>query len=266
MKLAAQSAPYGLALLLLGALPGCGGDAPAVGGGGAADMARIEGIVFYRERMLLPPGAEVEVQLQDVSRADAMATILASVLLTPSSGPPYKYAIDYDPGSIAARNRYALRATITHGDQLLFSSTDYIDPFSGNPVEIMVRRVPEPVQRDAPALEGTTWVLQTLAGEPAPPGAQGRPLDLAFSAQEQRAAGFSGCNRYTGGYAREGVAQTGSPLTFSPMAGTLMACADGGEVEHRYLQLLGSVTAFRLDGDTLSLLAGPEVVATFRSS
>jgi putative lipoprotein len=109
-------------------------------------------------------------------------------------------------------------------------------------------------------------VLQTLAGEPAPLGAQGRPLDLAFSAQEQRAAGFSGCNRYTGGYAREGVAQTGSPLTFSPMAGTLMACADGGEVEHRYLQLLGSVTAFRLDGDTLSLLAGPEVVATFRSS
>jgi hypothetical protein len=29
--------------------------------------------------------------------------------------------------------------------------------------------------------------------------------------------------------------------------------------------MLGAVTAFTLEGDTLSLLAGPEVVATFRA-
>jgi heat shock protein HslJ len=50
------------------------------------------------------------------------------------------------------------------------------------------------------------------------------------------------------------------------MAGTMMACPDGGELERNYLQVLGRVNAFRLEGDTLSLLAGPEVVATFRAS
>jgi heat shock protein HslJ len=49
------------------------------------------------------------------------------------------------------------------------------------------------------------------------------------------------------------------------MAGTMMACADGDDLEQRYMRMLSGVTAFRLEGETLSLLAGPEVVATFRS-
>ena len=43
----------------------------------------------------------------------------------------------------------------------------------------------------------------------------------------------------------------------------MMACADGGELERDYLKVLGAVTAFRLEGEVLSLLSGPEVVATF---
>ena len=64
----------------------------------------IEGQVFYRERMMLPPGAELEVQLQDISRADAMATVIASVHITPEGGPPYPFAIEYDPGRIDAHS------------------------------------------------------------------------------------------------------------------------------------------------------------------
>ena len=78
-------------------------------------------------------------------------------------------------------------------------------PFKGNPVEIVVQRVPEAVRREGPALEGTVWVLQTLAGEPAPAGAGGKAVDLQFYADDKRAAGFSGCNRYTGSYALEGL-------------------------------------------------------------
>jgi hypothetical protein len=37
-----------------------------------------------------------------------------------------------------ARMRYALRARITNIEQLQFTNTEYIDPFSGNPVEVMV--------------------------------------------------------------------------------------------------------------------------------
>jgi len=108
--------------------------------------ARIEGSVVYRERMMLPPEAQIEVQFQDISQADALASVLATVQIAPRGGPPYAFAIDYDPGRIDKRRRYALRASISVGENLMFTSTDYIDPFGGNPVEILVRRVAEPVK------------------------------------------------------------------------------------------------------------------------
>jgi putative lipoprotein len=127
-------------------LAACGEREPDMGDD-ATSVARIEGSVIYRERIMLPPGVEVEVQLQDISRADAGATVLSSVLLTPQGGPPYDFVIEYDPSTIDPRMRYALRATISSDERLLFTSTDYIDPFKGNPVEIMVQRVPEAVRQ-----------------------------------------------------------------------------------------------------------------------
>lgn len=151
MKLFFRCSGYLLALLTLVATTACGGNQDArvpVVTVAAGDMAKIEGSVFYRERMLLPPGVEVEVQLQDISKADAMATVLATVTMTPEGGPPYPFVIEYDPAGIDSRMRYALRASISASDRLMFASTDYIDPFKGNPVEVLVRRVPEPVQRE----------------------------------------------------------------------------------------------------------------------
>jgi putative lipoprotein len=136
----------GLALAILAlVLAACNSELAEVIVAGDA-KARIEGSVVYRERMMLPPEAQIEVQFQDISQADAMASVLATVQLAPRGGPPYAFAIDYDPGRIDKRRRYALRASISVGDSLMFTSTDYIDPFSGNPVEVLVRRVAEPVK------------------------------------------------------------------------------------------------------------------------
>ena len=148
MRLTALWPRLCLALLACTGLLACGGEEFVSGDGPTMNTARIEGTVFYRERMMLPPGVEVEVQLQDISRPDAMATVLATALLTPQGGPPYEFGIDYDPGAIVSGMTYALRATITNDDQLLFTSTEYINPFQGNPVEILVQRVPEPVRRE----------------------------------------------------------------------------------------------------------------------
>jgi len=263
--------PAGLVAILLMAagLVACGNDHTgqpgAAGDHEEGGMAGLEGTVSYRERMMLRPGAQVKVQLEDVSRADAPATVVASVTLTPEGAPPYPFTLEYDRGRIEPRGRYGLRATIRSGDRLLFTSTEYIDAFAGSPVEIMVQRVPERVDAGQPLLEGTRWVLQTLGGEPAGPGAGGNPVDIEFVAEGMRAAGFSGCNRYTGTYLREGSSQHGSPLQLGPMAATRKACPEGMELEQTYLSMLDTVDAFRLDGETLSLLAGPKVVATFRA-
>jgi len=257
----------GGACLLISALglSGCGGSDP--GSMGEADsMNQILGSVIYRERMMLPPGSELEIQLQDVSRADAPASVLASVMITPDGGPPYPFSIDYNPAQIDERMRYALRATIRLDNRLLFTNTDYIDAFAGNPVEILVRRVPESVVSTAgPDLFDTNWRLETLAGESAKPGAGGRQADLQLVAKEQRAGGFSGCNRFSGAYESEGDATHGTPLSFGPLAGTMMACAQGSELEQQYLQMLATVSAYRLEGEILSLLQGDQVVATFRA-
>jgi len=107
-----------------------------------AATAKIEGAVVYRERMALPPGAEVEVVLEDVSRADAPATILATFTLKAEKAPPYPFSIDYDASQIDSRMTYALRATIRVDGKMMFTTMDYTDPFSGNPVEVLVKRVP----------------------------------------------------------------------------------------------------------------------------
>lgn len=230
----------------------------------AESMPQIVGSVIYRERMMLPPGSDLEIQLQDVSRADAPASVLATVMMTPEGGPPYPFSIDYNPAQIDDRMQYALRATIRLDNRLLFTNTDYIDAFGGNPVEVLVRRVPESVKSvPEPELVGSNWQLVTLLEEPAVLGAGGRSADLQLLGEEQRAGGFSGCNRYTGTYNREGDATHGTPLSFGPLAGTMMACAEGDDLERAYLKMLAGVSAYRLEGGVLSLLHGDQIVATF---
>jgi putative lipoprotein len=128
-------------VLLATALSACGGDGA---GQWAAMSGVIEGSVTYRERMLLPPNAVVEVQLEDISRADAPATVLEAVTLPGQPGPPYPFSLSYDAARIDPRMRYALRATISAQGRLLFTTTEYIDPFAVSPVEILVYRVAGP--------------------------------------------------------------------------------------------------------------------------
>ncbi|MEP5568189.1 MAG: YbaY family lipoprotein [Halioglobus sp.] len=294
-----------LAVTMAIGLAACGGDNESENTVTAEESAvsTIEGEVFYRERMMLPPGAEVEIQLQDVSRADALATVMETVMFKPEGGPPYPFTIEYQRADIDERMRYSLRATITLGDQLMFTSTEFIDPFRGEPISIMVQRVPEPVTKAAaqpaepvtpaepeeaevaeeaeaveevsvaPAQEETTdakqsdlaiWELATLEGGDAPLGAGGKKVDLALNAQDGTASGFSGCNRYQGSFSNEGSSTHGTPLKFGPMASTMRACADGEDTERAYLALLGKVNAYRLKGSGLELLRGDKVVATFK--
>ena len=115
----------------------CGDSAP-----GQSGPQRIEGTVLYRERMMLPPGAEMSVQLEDISRPDAMAEVLAVVSSALDGAPPYAFTLDYGKVGVVSGRRYALRANIAVDGQVWFTSTDYIDPFGESPLEILVRRVP----------------------------------------------------------------------------------------------------------------------------
>ena len=256
-----------LALILL-SLTACGQPTTNV-----PEIGTIEGEVLYRERILLPPGAQLTVQLEDISQSDAPAVVVVSATQALNgTAPPYPFALEIDSSALQAASQYALRARIELDGQVRFTNTDYIDPFADGPLTVMLQgvqqRAPHQAQEQAPpvaALEGVEWVLVSLEGFETLAGLEGRSPDISFDANEQRASGFSGCNRFTGGYEREGSSEQGAALRFLPMAGTLMACPEGAELERAFLQMLSSVDAFRLAGEELVLLNGYQPVARFRA-
>ena len=107
-------------------------------------MRVISGEVWYRERIALPPGAEVTVRLEDQSRADAPDTVLTDYThVVDGQAPPYPFRLVFQPLDIDDRMTYGLRARIEHDGKLMFTSTEHIDPFAGEPgepVRIMVTK------------------------------------------------------------------------------------------------------------------------------
>ena len=133
-----QTAAWLLAtIFLIGCAAGLNAPEPA-------NMNTIEGMVWYRERMLLPPEAEVIITLEDVARMDVKSELIAETRLKPQGGPPFAFALSYNPTKINDQGRYALRARIEADNKLMFTSTEHIPAFHGDfgqPIEIMVSRV-----------------------------------------------------------------------------------------------------------------------------
>lgn len=108
-------------------------------------MRVISGDVWYRERIALPPGAEVIVTLEDQSRADAPATVITDYTHVVDEGqPPYPFRLVFNPQAIDERMTYGLRARIVHDGELLLTSTEHIDPFAGEPGDPVRIRVSRP--------------------------------------------------------------------------------------------------------------------------
>ncbi len=89
-----------------------------------AEMLVLEGTASYRQRIALLAGAELKVSLEDVSRADAPAEVLAEYSLR-SNGEqvPLPFRLELDPALWQAGHRYVLRASISIEGQPRFSTT-----------------------------------------------------------------------------------------------------------------------------------------------
>lgn len=110
------------------------------------------------------------------------------------------------------------------------------------------------------SLENTYWKLAALGGVPftSYPGTR----EVHFVLQPgRRVSGFSGCNRLMGGYTLEG-----ERLSFGQLAGTRMACAQGGEQERAFLEMLGKAARWRVMGPWLELAdANGQALAVFQA-
>ena len=100
----------------------------------------------------------------------------------------------------------------------------------------------------ASPLEGTTWQFTS------PGGAAGETKDVTTARPtvrfaDGRASGFSGCNRFTGAFTRDG-----DTITIGRLAGTMMACPEPRmAVEKAFLEGLSGAHRVAIAGDRLTL-------------
>lgn len=112
--LLALPAPLAAALTLSGCVATFGSNA----------TTPVEVTVLYRERIMLPPGHVLTVRVEDVSRADAPAEVLAETRQPLEGGPPYTVRLSVPNAGIDARHTYAARAEIRDPAGALRFTTD----------------------------------------------------------------------------------------------------------------------------------------------
>lgn len=215
-----------------------------------ADDGVLNVTVSYRERIALPPDAELDVQLLDISRADARAKLLSAQRFS-MTGVPMSVQLNYDAAMIEDRARYAVRAEIWTEDKKMFQATTTLPALGGETPEldIVLMRVmteTEDTQRNR-SITGVSWAVAEVAGVPWP---NDDSATLTID-EEMRFSLFGGCNRFIGS-----VEAFDSRITFpEQFAGTLMACPDEIETAERsLLEALHSATRYVRFGGGLIFL------------
>ncbi|MGV1684756.1 YbaY family lipoprotein [Sphingopyxis sp. NJF-3] len=85
----------------------------------------VTGSVTYRERMALPPTAQVEIQLADVSLMDAPSRTIARQSFTADGRQvPFAFSLTVDQRKLDPRGRYSVSARITDASGKLMFITD----------------------------------------------------------------------------------------------------------------------------------------------
>jgi putative lipoprotein len=122
----------------------------------AEPTATVRGEATYRERIAIPAGAQLEVLLLDVSRADAPSETIRGVTLSDIGQPPYPFEIAYRADQIISSHQYVVSARLTHEARLLFI-TDQAYPVitrdHPSEVQLMLRRVGAPPPASTPGAD-----------------------------------------------------------------------------------------------------------------
>ena len=109
-----------------------------------------------------------------------------------------------------------------------------------------------------PRLENVYWRMLSLGDNRVTLAPEQIP-HIAFHQQENRIAGFGGCNRFFAQYQ-----QVDRRLSISIMGGGRATCPDTSELEHEFMQVLQMIERFVIDDNKLSLLRGDETLVVFR--
>lgn len=233
----------------------------------AADVT-FSGQVAYRERMALPPNSSLTVTLVGLPGGKRVASARAN--LGDKVGSPIQFSLNVRSNVLTNRRAYGLIAEIAADGYVFFSNAqpvpiDLIAPsailipvqFTPPPPQEAPKQILPPVETPNPLL-GIVWTVTSIGGDPVLPLST---LTLSIAA-DHRTGGSGGCNSYF-----TEADFSSPPLSFSPIAGTKMACDPAIMVqETRFFAALGATAGYELAGNALNLFdaAGIALVGLMR--
>ncbi|MDB5589200.1 MAG: hypothetical protein JWP26_4170 [Devosia sp.] len=226
----------------------------------AVDQITFTGEVTYRERIALPPDADLTVTLVTLDAKGVPHAIGATAPIDAEGQVPLQFVLDVRSDAIADDLSYGLIAEIRSGGVPLFRNRTPVpvDPGLPLPAMIIVNLDPpppspetEPVPVDGELevtadLFDTIWQVRNLNGR-----AVFDATEVSLSiAPDRRAGGNGGCNSYFTEAMFDGPA-----LQFGPVAGTRMACdTPVMQQEAEYFAALQATAGYELAGEALYLL------------
>lgn len=117
----------------------------------ASGATVVHGRAFHLERMLVPAGAVLEVQLIDDRVADgpdlSRPATMARMTYGDLHASPYAFDLPLDPARVDADGHYSLRASLRDAEGRLMFVTDSrvpVAPGTATPVEFRLARVTLP--------------------------------------------------------------------------------------------------------------------------
>lgn len=201
----------------------------------------VDGSVSYRERIAVPPGAVLDVEILDVSLADAPSVRMASQRFS-IDHVPFDFTLTVDDALIADAHRYTAAAKILVDGKVLYRSTTAYPVLmadASGQVHITVERMPN--EPSAATLQGA-WQVTDLQGTPV---TAKKPPTLTFQ-RDGGLSAFGGCNLFNG------QADISGELVKFPahMIGTMMACPEPiSSLETQFIKALPDVVRFEQAGD-----------------
>jgi putative lipoprotein len=219
------------------------------------EFLTLTGAVALRQPAILPSDALLTVTLEDVSLADAPAVTLAQTQTTlHGQQAPIGFSLVYPGPAVQPGATYAVRARLSLGDRLLYTTTEHnrVDALNPAPIQLVMDAVSptSPPPRPDASLTDTYWKLTEVDGAPVTFTDVIREPNLVLQSQESRFAGSGGVNRLMGAYTLDG-----DSLTFSNAASTMMAGPpEAMAQEQAIVSALPNVRRFAIVGDQLTLL------------
>ncbi len=217
--------------------------------------AQIHGSVGYRERIMTPPGSVTIVQLQDVSRADAPARVIAEQRI-PMDGRsvPVDYHLTPLASDLQPNMRYSVRSEIRASNGALLWTSDTANPVNPTlinqtlPLITMVKVGSSGSGMQFP-LADTNWRVTSIGGMPV----VDRSTPYIMFARNGQVSGNTGCNSFSGNY----TIDQGS-IAMGNLAATSRACVPAlMDQQARFMAVASNIVRYTINPDGTATLFTP---------